>query len=89
MGRAALYQILVYDRFPNYPSETSEEGVRPIWPADIQNPGSSLIQDGNRTSQIYEGPTLIPGHTYYWAVLASDDVGSAFTISPIQAFIAQ
>ncbi len=89
VSRATLYQILVYDRFPSLQSDTDQvNGVRPIWPADPNNPGSSLISDG-RTSQAYAGPGLTVGRRYYWVVLASDNVGSAYTISPIYSFIAQ
>src|SRR5207249_3147491 len=69
--RATLYQILVYDRFPDLQSDTDPNGVRPIWPQDPRNPGSSLVHDPN-TSQVYQGPALVSGHTYYWAVLAQD-----------------
>lgn len=90
VNRAVLYQILVYDRFPNYQSNTSADGVAPIWPSDQNNPGTSLIdtRGGARNSQQYDGPALVSGRTYFWAVLASDDVGSAYTISPLQSFIA-
>lgn len=87
VNRAALYQILVYDRFPDYQSDTDPNGVRPIWPADPQNPGASLVS-APATSQTYQGPALTSGHTYYWAVLAQDDVGSAYSVSPVRSFIA-
>ncbi|MCS6775332.1 MAG: carboxypeptidase-like regulatory domain-containing protein [Chloroherpetonaceae bacterium] len=94
VNRATLYQILVYDRFPDLQSDTNPQGVRPIWPADLNNPGSSLIDVRQRppqtqNNQLYDGPPLVSGRTYYWAVLAIDEVGSAFTISPIQSFVAQ
>ncbi|MCX6381326.1 MAG: carboxypeptidase-like regulatory domain-containing protein [Armatimonadetes bacterium] len=89
VSRATLYQVLVYDRFPTLQSDIDlTNGAQPIWPADPNNPGSSLITDG-RTSQSYQGPALIPGHQYYWVVLASDNVGSAFTISPLYTFTAK
>lgn len=91
VNRATLYQILVYDEFPDYQSDTAADGVRPIWPADLNNPGTSLVdvRNGSRNNQLYDGPALQSGRTYYWAVLALDEVGSAFTISPIQSFVAQ
>jgi hypothetical protein len=91
VNRATLYQILVYDRFPTYQSNTAQNGTAPIWPADPNNPGTSLIDvsQGARNTQQYDGPALVSGRTYYWAVLASDDVGSAYTITPLQAFTVQ
>lgn len=89
VNRATLYQILVYDKFPALQSDLDlENGVRPIWPADPNNPGTSLVSDG-RLSQAYQGPALVPGRQYYWVVIASDNVGSAFTISPLFAFTAK
>jgi hypothetical protein len=88
VNRAHLYQVVVYDRFPDYQSDTDPNGVRPIWPADQTHPGASLVQ-APATSVVYQGPVLVSGHTYYWAVIAQDDVGSAFSITPIQSFIAQ
>ena len=88
VNRATLYQILVYDRFPTLQSDFDlTNGVQPIWPADPNNPGASLVNDGS-TSQTYQGPSLISGHTYYWTVLASDSVGSAYSISPLYKFTA-
>jgi hypothetical protein len=88
VNRASLYQILVYDRFPTLQSDTDPNGVRPIWPADPSNPGASLVH-APATSQVYQGPALVSGHTYYWAVLAQDSTGSAFVVSPLQTFVAQ
>lgn len=91
VNRAVLYQILVYDRFPTYQSNSAQDGTPTIWPADQSNPGTSLIdtRQGARNSQQYDGPALVSGRTYYWAVLASDAVGSAYTITPLQAFTVQ
>ncbi len=89
VNRATLYQILVYDRFPTLQSDTDlTNGVQPIWPADSANPGTSLITNGS-LSQAYQGPALIPGHQYFWVVLASDRVGSAFSVSPLFTFTAR
>jgi hypothetical protein len=82
-----LYQVLVYSQFPDYQSDTSGAGVRPIWPADMSNPGASLVSTG-ATSQTYQGPALTSGHTYYWTVLAEDSNGAAFSTGPIWAFTA-
>ncbi|MCW3098064.1 MAG: Carboxypeptidase regulatory-like domain [Chthonomonadaceae bacterium] len=75
--RAALYKALVYDQFPTLQSDTDPNGVAPIWSADFSG-----------TTGTYAGPALISGHTYYWAVLGQDSVASAFTISPLQTFVA-
>jgi hypothetical protein len=75
--RAALYKVLVYDQFPTLQSDTDPNGVKPIWSADF-----------SVTTGTYAGPALISGHTYYWAVLGQDSVASAFTISPLQTFVA-
>jgi hypothetical protein len=88
VNRANFYQVLVYDRYPDLQSDTdTQNGVQPIWPADAHSPGASLVSAPATTVQ-YQGPPLISGHTYYWAVLAQDATGSAFSASPIQAFIA-
>ncbi len=88
VNRADKYQVLVYDRFPDLQSDTDTvNGVQPIWPQDAHNPGSSLVTAPALT-QVYQGPALVSGHTYYWAVLAQDSVGSAFSVSPIQSFVA-
>lgn len=89
VNRADKYQILVYDRFPALQSETdAQAGAAPIWPADPDNPGASLVT-GGRTSQNYAGPPLIAGRTYWWTVIASDPVNSSFTISPLRSFTVQ
>ncbi|HZT41216.1 MAG TPA: carboxypeptidase-like regulatory domain-containing protein [Chthonomonadaceae bacterium] len=89
LSRAAAYQILVYAQFPSYQSDTDPNGVKPIWPQDITNPGSSLVTGASTTSQVYQGPALQSGHTYYWAVLAIDTTGTDFSISPIRSFTVQ
>jgi hypothetical protein len=88
VNRAVLYQVLVYDRFPDLQSDTDTvNGVQPIWPPDPQNPGTSQVA-APATSQRYQGPALVSGHTYFWAILAQDNVGSAFSVSPVQSFVA-
>lgn len=77
VNRANLYKVLVYDQFPTLQNDTDPNGVAPLWSADFST-----------TSAVYAGPALISGHTYYWAVLGQDDVASAFTISPLQTFVA-
>lgn len=79
------YQIIVWDRFPDLQSDTDPDGVQPLWPADLDNPGSSLV-DGSRTSQRYEGPALLPGRNYYWVVVAIDSTGRTFSVTPITRF---
>ncbi|HEV2472699.1 MAG TPA: carboxypeptidase-like regulatory domain-containing protein [Chthonomonadales bacterium] len=87
VARASLYQILVYDTFPTLQSDTDPAGTKPIWPADASAPGASLVQAPS-TTQTYQGPALTSGHTYYWAVVASDSVNADYSISPIFAFTA-
>lgn len=85
---AAFYQILVYDRFPTLQSDTDTvNGVQPIWPASFSANSPSLVA-APATSQTYQGPALISGHRYYWAVEAYDTAQADFTISQIQSFVA-
>ena len=78
VNRATLYKVLVYDQFPTLQSDTDPNGVAPIWSADFSS-----------NSGIYAGPpALMSGHTYFWAVLAQDSVASAFSVSPLQTFVA-
>lgn len=77
VNRASLYKVLVYDQFPTLQSDTDPNGVAPVWSADF-----------NTTTATYAGPALVSGHTYYWAVLGQDSVASAFTVSPLQTFVA-
>ena len=77
VARVALYNVLVYDQFPTLQSDNDPNGVAPIWSATVSG-----------TTGTYAGPALVSGHTYYWAVLGQDSVASAFTISPLQTFIA-
>ena len=88
------YQVLLYDRFPDYQSDS--QGVPPLWPADPNNASNAGLVNGNVTSLTYTGPSLISGHTYYWTVIAeyfpgtaATDVGNSYSISPIQSFKAQ
>ena len=67
--------MLVYDQFPTLQADTDPNGVPVLWSADFSG-----------ISGTYAGPALISGHTYYWAVLAQDDVASAFSVSPLQTF---
>lgn len=88
VNRSNLYQIVVYDRYPDLTGDSSNpQVVKPIWPTGQQSPDTSIVQ-APATSQQYQGPALISGHTYYWAVFAQDTVGSAISVSPIQSFIA-
>ncbi|MDE2127757.1 MAG: carboxypeptidase regulatory-like domain-containing protein [Armatimonadetes bacterium] len=87
VNRATLYQVLVYDAFPSYQSDTDPNGILPIWPADPNNPGTSLVS-APATSVVYGGPALVSGHTYYWAVLSEDKVAADFSVSPVRSFVA-
>ena len=77
VNRATLYKVLVYDQFPTLQTDTDPNGVPALWKPDFST-----------TSAVYAGPTLISGHTYYWAVIAQDAVGSAASVSPLQTFTA-
>ena len=86
---ATSYQVLVFSRFPDLQSSTdTQNGVQIIW-TDATNTAPA-----SATSLRYQGPALVSGRTYYWAVLAqatSSDVaiGNAFSVSAIQQFVAQ
>jgi hypothetical protein len=93
VANAGSYQALVYDRFPDYQSDTA--GVAPIWPQNSSSPGTSLVA-APATQTTYAGPALQSGHTYYVVVLAQfspatndPTVGFAISTSPIQAFKVQ
>jgi hypothetical protein len=78
VNRAAKYGVLVYAQFPSYqPDNPADGGVQPYWVS------SSVT--GQQTT--YQGPALVSGHTYWWAVLAADDTNSAYSISPLQTFV--
>ena len=89
VSRATKYQVLVFNEFPDLQSETdTQNGVRVIWS------GASNTVSAPTTSLSYQGPALIRGNTYYWAVLAQFDstdtaTGNAFSVSAIQPFVAQ
>lgn len=97
VSHAQLYQVYVYNDYPDYTANVPD-GLSPIWPADVNNPGTSQV-NAPATSVVYQGPALISGHRYFWAVLAQYDnaadktttnpPGKAFSISPIQSFVAQ
>ena len=93
---ADSYAIYLYDKFPTLPLDPGfnygsdpvvNSGVLPVWPR-TSNPGESTV-GASATSFSYNGPALIPGHTYYWLVLASktyDSSRSAFSYSEIRHF---
>lgn len=83
--RADTYQIFVWDRFPDLQNPSDPNGVSPIWPVDLDNPGSSLVS-APRTTQAYEGPPLQKGRTYYWFVVASDAEGENLSVTQVAKF---
>jgi len=85
VAAADTYQIYVWDRFPDLQNSNDPSGVSPVWPADPNAPGSSLVKAPG-TSQRYEGPALTAGRTYYWFVVASNADGSALSVTPIRKF---
>lgn len=76
--RADFYQVLVYDRFPNYQ-------VNPYYPSDPENPGETKVP-APQTFLLYNGLPLSPGKTYYLVVIAFTKDKSSRSISPIVPF---
>jgi hypothetical protein len=85
---ATAYQIIVWSRFPDLQNANDPQGVAPLWPADLNNPGASRVS-APTTSVRYSGPYLTPGQTYYWVVVASDDGGYSLSVTPIAKFVAR
>lgn len=79
---AGSYVILLYNHYPDYPSDTA--GVVPfISPFAVDAPATSATV-----------PSALPSGTYYWVVLAEyippanrPDVGAAYSVSQISKFI--
>ncbi|MEP6756436.1 MAG: carboxypeptidase-like regulatory domain-containing protein [Chthonomonadales bacterium] len=96
LNGAAGYQIYVWDDFPDLwfdPSKTGEpNALAPIWPANLNSPGSSFV-NAPATSQSYQGPALIPGHTYYWLIVGMDSTNpnnvQAMSASRLFKFVKQ
>lgn len=94
---AAGYQIYVWSQFPGLqfdPSNPNEpNAVAPVWPQDLNNPGSSFLSGNNSTSATYQGPALVSGHTYYWLVVAVDSTNpqnvNALSATPLRKFTVQ
>ena len=90
---AAGYQIYVWDRFPSLLDDITlpvdQNAVAPIWPANLNSPGSSFVY-APAASGVYGGPPLISGRTYYWMVVGQDSTSSAsvhaISASPIMHF---
>lgn len=76
VNRAQGYQVYVWDRFPALlfdPNNANEPAaIAPIWPQDLNSPGSSFVTGNGSLSVTYQGPALQSGHTYYWMVVAVD-----------------
>ncbi|MCC6728170.1 MAG: carboxypeptidase regulatory-like domain-containing protein [Chthonomonadales bacterium] len=85
---ADTYQVYVFDQFPDLQNADDPNGVAPIWPEDIDRPGSSLV-NAPTTSVRYAGPALRSGRTYYWLVVASDVGGEALSASQLERFVAR
>jgi hypothetical protein len=65
------YVVFLFDEFPGI-------GVDWIW--------DNLGDPAFGTSYAYDGPSLIPGHTYYYLVLGSANGGASRTLSQIGSF---
>ncbi|NLH98296.1 MAG: hypothetical protein GX446_02260 [Chthonomonadales bacterium] len=85
---AEAYQVIVWDRFPDLQNVNDPQGVVPLWPADMNNPGASKVH-APATSLTYSGPYLQSGRTCYWVVIAADDGEYSLSVSPIAKFIAR
>lgn len=85
---AASYQVIVWDRFPDLQNANDPNGAVPLWPVDLNNPGSSKVS-APATSLRYNGPYLQSGRTYYWLVLAADEYEDALSVSRIMKFTAR
>jgi hypothetical protein len=81
VSRADFYQVIIYDRFPDYL-------VDPYYPADPDNPGASRVHAPS-TSLVYTGPTLFRGRTYYFVIVAYDAGRNSRSISQIVPFEVQ
>jgi hypothetical protein len=82
---ANAYQIIVWGRFPDLQNASDPDGIEPIWPADINNPGASRVS-ASQTSLRYSGPYLQAGKTYYWTVVASDAGEYSLSVASIRKF---
>ncbi len=97
VARAAGYQIYVWDQFPALlfdPAKPNEPAaVAPVWPQDLNSPGTSFLSGNGGTSVTYQGPALQSGHTYYWMVVAVDSTNqqsiTALSASRIGRFTVQ
>lgn len=91
------YQVYVWDRFPALlfdPDNPSEPAaIPPVWPQNLNSPGSSFVTGNGSTSVRYQGPALQSGRTYYWMVVAVDNTNAqnitALSASPIRKFLVQ
>ena len=84
---AVYYAVVVYDQYPQPADPANNTPATPqFWHSD----------DITTTAATYQGPNLTSGHTYYWAVIATDntvkppDTAASFdsAISPIFTFTA-
>lgn len=85
---AATYQVVVWDAFPDLQNPNDPDGIVPLWPADLNNPGASKV-NAPQTSLRYSGPYLQSGRTYYWLVIAADTGEYALSVSRIMKFVAR
>ena len=82
---AENYTVVVYDGYPDPADPSSNSAATaPYWTQTITSATTALT---------YNGPTLLSGHTYYWAVAADDRADSTAvnydtTISALFHFIA-
>lgn len=67
---AVTYEVYLWDRFPDLQNSLDPDGVVPIWP--VSSTSDANVVDAPTTSLRYNGAALVPGHTYYWLVLARD-----------------
>jgi len=96
LSGADKYTVYLYDQFPTLPLDPAfdygsdpvvSEGVLPIWPRR-PTPDESTVGAGVDFKD-YTGDPLIPGHKYYWVILAADGSETAFSYSELRNFTAR
>lgn len=71
LNGASTYQVILFEGFP-------EINRAPLWTSGaVAHPTNSVV---------YTGPSLQPGQTYYWVVVAFSADGNARSISPLRKF---
>ena len=90
-SRAALYNVLIYDAFPAYQSDSAANATPVLAKLNLNSSAAtgSTLSLTYPTSAEGAAPALTAGHTYYYVIVASDLANAAFAFSPIGSFIVQ